>query len=345
MKIIRLCILTVAMLAAGTLCAENYKTLLVLDNYTIPTDLKGAKIGRFIMPQKETISILKDASELFEISENRELRLRRNKIITATSAMSYLITVQYGNKQKTFEIVKDDFIKNKVVAHRGAWKNSGASQNTLGALQYAIDLGCQASEFDVWMTKDKRIAVNHDADLQGLIIEKRALADLQQIKLNNNEIIPTLEDYIHLIKGQNKTRIVLELKSNKGNDNILALADSCVQIVHRMNAQAWVDYISFDYRGLKLIRSMDPTAHTSFLEHSVDLDLQKIDAMSGIDYHFSLYDKIEKLHERCKMLKLTMNAWTVNDQERMEHFLDMDIDFITSDEPEMLLKIIELRKQ
>lgn len=344
MKIIRLCMLVVALFVAAGISAEGSKTLLVLDNYTIPMDVKGAKVGSFIVPNNEKVSLVKDDSGLFEIAKTGDIVLKKKKSITASSPMSYVITVQYGDQQKTFELVKDEFIKNKVVAHRGGWKHSGASQNTLGSLQHAIDLGCQGSEFDVWLTKDKKIALNHDSDLEGRIIEKTTLADLQTIKLNKGETIPTLEQYINLIKTQNKTRIVLELKSNKGNKNILELADSCVQTVHRMNAQAWVDYITFDYRGLKVIREMDPTAHIAFLENSVDLDLQKLDGISGIDYHYSLYDKMERLHERCKVLGLTMNAWTVNSEEWMKRFLDMDIDFITTDEPEMLLKMIESRK-
>lgn len=344
MNFIRLCILSVLISVGAMLSAQNSKALLVLDNYTIPMDMKGAKVGRFVTPKDASVSIVKDESGLFEIGKTGELMLKKNKVITSTSPMSYIITVEHGGEQKTFEIVKDEFIKNKVIAHRGAWKHTGVTQNTLGALQHAIDLGCQGSEFDVWLTKDKKIAINHDNDLEGRIIEKTTLADLQTIKLKNDEVVPTLEEYIKLIKTQNKTRLVLELKSNKWNENVLALADSCVQIVHRMNAQAWVDYITFDYRGLKVIREMDATAHTAYLEHSVDLDLQKLDGVSGIDYHYSLFDKVEKLHERCLMLGLTMNAWTVNTEDWMKRFLDLDIDFITTDEPEMLLKMIEERK-
>lgn len=344
MNFIRLCIFSLLISAGAMLSAQNSKALLVLDNYTVPMDMKGAKIGRFVTPKDAPISIVKDESGLFEMGKTGELTLKKNKVVTSTSPMSYVITVEQGGEQKTFEIVKDEFIKNKVIAHRGAWKHTGVTQNTLGALQHAIDLGCQGSEFDVWLTKDKKIAINHDNDLEGRIIEKTTLADLQTIKLKNDEVVPTLEEYIKLIKTQNKTRLVLELKSNKWNENVLALADSCVQTVHRMNAQAWVDYITFDYRGMKVIREMDATAHTAFLEHSVDLDLQKLDGVSGIDYHYSLFDKVEKLHERCLMLGLTMNAWTVNTEDWMKRFLDLDIDFITTDEPEMLLKMIEDRK-
>lgn len=134
-------------------------------------------------------------------------------------------------------------------------------------------------------------------------------------------------------------RLVIELKSNGSNPNVIALADSVYNLVTKMNAQAWVDYISFDYRGLTKLRSLDASAHLSLLEPSVPLDLQKLDGMSGIDYYYTLFDK-DKLFERCKALGLTTNAWTVNDEVAMKKLLDQGIDFITTDEPELLLKVI-----
>lgn len=324
--------------------AQQYIPLLVLDNYTVPMDIKGATVGRFVVPNNEVVTLVSDNSDLFEITKEGELKLKKNKVVTASSPMTYEVVVKYGDKQKAFDIVKDEFIKNKVVAHRGGWKHSGASQNSMGALKHAIELGCQGSEFDVWLTKDHKVALNHDADLEGKIVEKTTLADLRTVKQNKGEVTATLEEYINEIKKQNKTKLVLELKSNKRNDNILALADSCVNIVHRMKAQAWVDYITFDYRGLKVARALDATAHLAFLEPSVDLDLQKLDGMSGIDYQSGQYDKIEKLKERCDVLGLTTNVWTVNTKELMKKFLDLNVDFITTDEPEMLLKMIEDRK-
>lgn len=319
---------------------NNKSKLLVLDNYTIPTNTKGAKIGTFMSPNNESITIVNDLSGIFEIGKNNELQLKKNKEIASDSPTVYTITVKDGNQEKSFDIVKNDFIKNKVVAHRGAWKHSNVSQNTLGSIRHAIELGCEAAEIDVWLTKDNKVVLCHDMDLDGRIIEKTDLADIKAIKLKNDESAPTLEECLELIKSQNKTRLIVELKSNKWNENVLALADSVVDIVHRMNAQAWIDYISFDYRGLKAIREKDATVHLSFLEPAVDLDLQKMDGMSGIDYHYSNYDKMEKLYERCSALGLTTNAWTVNDEKLMNRFLNMNLDLITTDEPEMLLNII-----
>lgn len=344
MKILQSFWVALFLLIATVANAQEYKALLVLDNYAVPMDVKGAKVGQFVAPDNKAVTLVNDASDLFEVTKEGELKLKKNKVVTGSSPMVYTITVDCGGEQKSFDIVKDEFIKNKVVAHRGGWKHSGASQNTIGSLKHAIEIGCQGSELDVWLTKDHKTVLNHDADLDGKIVEKTTLADIQTVKLNKGEVAPTLEEYIDVIKTQNKTKLVIELKSNKKNANIIALADSCVNIVHRMRAQAWVDYITFDYRGMKVIRALDPTTHAAFLEPSVDLDLQKLDGMSGIDYRFTVYDSMDRLKERCDALGLTTNVWTVNDKDEMKKYLDLNVDFITTDEPEMLLEVIKSRK-
>lgn len=318
---------------------QSSRSLLVLDNYTVPVDEKGAFIGNFKSSDKNNIQIIGDESDLFEVSDNI-LKLKKHKSIKQSSQPIYTIVVSDGTENRTFDIPTDNFNQNNVIAHRGAWKNTGEAQNSLGSIREAIKLGCYAAEIDVWLTKDNNVILCHDWDLDGKIVEKTNLDDLKTVKLSNEETAPTLQEVLELIKTQNKTKLVIELKSNKSNDNVIVLADSVVDIVARMSAQAWVDYISFDYRGLTKIREKDKTAHISLLEPAVELDLQKLEGISGIDYHHSNFNDKSRLFERCAILGLSTNAWTVNNEERMNELLDNDINFITTDEPEMLLKII-----
>ena len=50
----------------------------------------------------------------------------------------------------------------KIIAHRGYWQTSGSAQNSLASLVKADSIGCYGSEFDVWLTADDRLIVNHD---------------------------------------------------------------------------------------------------------------------------------------------------------------------------------------
>jgi glycerophosphoryl diester phosphodiesterase len=52
-----------------------------------------------------------------------------------------------------------------VVAHRGAW--SAAPQNSLAALEGAIELGCDMVELDIRRTRDGRLVAVHEPRIQG----------------------------------------------------------------------------------------------------------------------------------------------------------------------------------
>jgi glycerophosphoryl diester phosphodiesterase len=80
------------------------------------------------------------------------------------------------------------FENNVVVAHRGAWKQQNLPENSIAALEHAIALKCAGSEFDVRMTKDDVLIVNHDADYHDLNIEEHDYKQSwQSFKLSNGE--------------------------------------------------------------------------------------------------------------------------------------------------------------
>ena len=58
----------------------------------------------------------------------------------------------------------------KVIAHRGFWNCEGSAQNSIAALQKAQEIGVYGSEFDVSITADGIPVVNHDVDIDGLVI-------------------------------------------------------------------------------------------------------------------------------------------------------------------------------
>ena len=101
----------------------------------------------------------------------------------------------------------------KVIAHRGYWDTPGSAQNSLRALAKADSVGCFASEFDVWMTSDGVLVVNHDADINGVHIETSPAKKVLAEKLSNGENVPTLDSYLQLAAKQ-PSRIVLELKTH-----------------------------------------------------------------------------------------------------------------------------------
>ena len=241
---------------------------------------------------------------------------------------------------QSFRIVNDQFHRNKVIAHRGAFKNTGASENSIAALQHAIKMGCQGSEFDVHMSADSVLVVNHDPSIQGITIATSPAAQLGNLRLSGGENMPTLEAFLKAGLNQNTTKLVLEIKPTTNKTRALQLAKKTVEMVKDLKAQAWIDYISFDYNICLEIKRLDPYARVAYLNGDKSPLVLAADKLWGFDYHFSVFQKNEHWILEAKQAGLTINAWTVNDEALMKWFLDRKVDFVTTNEPELLLKLV-----
>lgn len=102
----------------------------------------------------------------------------------------------------------------QVIAHRGFWKTDGSAQNSIAALVKADSINCYGSEFDVWLTADNQLVVNHDSTFKGVNMQKSTAQQCTAVILDNGEQLPTLRQYLEKA-GQLKTRLILELKSHK----------------------------------------------------------------------------------------------------------------------------------
>lgn len=230
---------------------------------------------------------------------------------------------------------------NKVIAHRGAFKKNNLPENSIASLKEAIRLKCYGSEFDVHLTKDNLIVVNHDEDFQGIPIASSTYAELRQKTLHNGEYLPTLETYLGEGIKQNHTKLILEIKVAANLLDTLTLTDAVFAMVQKMNAGAWIEYISFSYEALLRILQHDPAAKTAFLAEINDelpVETLKRDHIRQADYDFNIYQTGDWFN-RAHSLGMTINAWTVNDKKDMLTLLENKIDFITTNEPELLLSL------
>jgi glycerophosphoryl diester phosphodiesterase len=241
-------------------------------------------------------------------------------------------------------VVKESWNKNQVIAHRGAWKKNGIPENSIASLKEAIRLGCFGSEFDVHMTADSILVINHDAEFLGLPIAKLSYQELLAKKHSNGEDIPTLEAYLREGMKQKRTKLILELKPSKiSQERDLQMTAKAVAMVKKLKAEAWVDYISFSYEILKQVKVLQPKANVAYLNGDASLEKLKADGFYGADYNMAVYKKGEWF-EKARELGLTINAWTVNTAEDMKWFLDNKADFITTNEPELLFEVLKTRR-
>jgi len=113
--------------------------------------------------------------------------------------------------------------KTYVIAHRGA--HIGIPENSLPAIQKAIDLGCDYVEIDTRATKDGRIVSVHNSTIDQYVPGRKGKVSdfsLEEIKTMDigertgpewkNTRIPGIEDILQLCRGQ--VGIYLDLKEN-----------------------------------------------------------------------------------------------------------------------------------
>lgn len=239
-----------------------------------------------------------------------------------------------------YESMSQNKVVTQVIAHRGAWKNTGVPENSIAALQHAIQLGCYGSEFDVHMSSDSVLFILHDHSIQGIHIEKASASELRGIKLSNGESLPTLEEYLEAGKNQN-TRLILEIKSSSiSKERSLALAKKCVEVVHKLNVASITEYIAFDFAVCKRVKELDPNAMVTYLNGDKSPEELAVAGLDGLDYQFSVLKKNEAWLQDAHARKLITNAWTVNDEETMQWLISRRVDFITTNEPEKLIQLL-----
>lgn len=230
----------------------------------------------------------------------------------------------------------------QVVAHRGYWKTEGSAQNSIASILNAGRIGAYGSEFDVNLTCDGALVVNHDFTYHGLKIYENTLADLRcdTLRLSNGEIIPTLDEYLEASKQYPEMKLVFELKS-EGDPQYEAVAlPACVEAITRLGVADRVEFISFSLSACKEFARLMPKNIVEYLGGEIaPAELHKM-GITGIDYEYNVfYEHPEWIGEAHK-LGMVVNTWTVNKEEDMRKLLELGVDQITTNEPELAQRVI-----
>jgi len=137
------------------------------------------------------------------------------------------------------------------VGHRGA--SALAPENTLAALELAVELGCDMLEFDVLDLVDGTLVLAHSGDLHEVShgaargrVRRRDLADLRRVAPG----LPTLDEALAFC-SDHLPGIQLDLK-RRGIE--AGVADALRR--HEVLDRSWVS--TFDARSLRRIAELEP---------------------------------------------------------------------------------------
>lgn len=187
-----------------------------------------------------------------------------------------------------------------IISHRGK-NNHSFKENTITAIKTALSKDyIDGVEFDIRITKDNILVLNHGAIHNGKIIKYTTLKELS---------LDTLKD---LLKQIHTSKLILiEIK-----DNDLKIIDVLYKLIKKVNLNIYIH--SFHKNILLDFKKKYPQYKIGIITFNNDLNLEKYDFIS-------LYHKSYK-----KQNKLTF-LWTVNNKNKMLEYLNKNISIITDD--------------
>ena len=231
----------------------------------------------------------------------------------------------------------------KVISHRGYWTAPNSAQNSLASFTKADSVGVFGSEIDIWLTADDKLIVNHDRVYKGTDInmEKSTLKEITSIVLPNGENIPTLDAYLRLVAAKPDTRLILEMKSLSDLKREDLAAEKIVKALRKYNLLDRTDIIAFSINACLAFKKLMSDGRIFYLNGDLAPRSIKKLGLTGIDYSMSVLRKNPKWVEQAHKEGLEVNVWTVDTEEDMRYFIDLGVDYITTDYPERLQALLK----
>ena len=211
--------------------------------------------------------------------------------------------------------------KTAITAHRGYWKCEEAkgAQNSTTSFRLAQEYGLWGSEFDVRLTKDDVVVVNHDDDINGKVIRDYNYDEIKDELLSNGERICTLEQYFGQGKKSRKTVLVLEIKPMGSDADDEILLNKCIQALkdYGLFNPKRVIFISFSLYTCKRLAKLCPAFTNQYLEGDMAPSELKALGINGIDYEQGVFARHPEWVKEAHDLGMSVNVWTVNSEENM----------------------------
>jgi len=234
------------------------------------------------------------------------------------------------------------------VAHRGG--SAYAPENTVAAFENAVKMGVDYIELDVHLTKDGYPVVIHDDSLERTTdgtgkVKDKTLDELKELDAGSwfsdefkGEKLPTLEEAMDFVKG--RAGLFIEIKS--GNDLCDGIEEKIVELIREKDMVREVIVISFNYDRIKNINELDPEIATGFLYGGNVPDVCEMALNAGVDYISPSWQAVtEDIIKEAHSNNIGVSLWTINEPDIMKKFIDLGVDAITTDKPDLLLKELE----
>lgn len=241
------------------------------------------------------------------------------------------------------------------MAHRGGAKvpQNEAIENTLEAFACAVGLGYRYIETDVQVSRDGEVYIFHDDETDRLLGRPGpfiALSDdeIAAVRVGERVRVPTLREA--LIRFP-EVRFNIDLKHPQ-------TIEPTIRVVRESGAENRCLFASFSHQTLATARRMAPDIATSMSPQEVAAlrlgPLRRIRAHATAGRAVAAQvparrGPVTVVHERfisaAHDLGVQVHVWTVDEPEEIRRLLDLGVDGIVTDRPDLLKDELVARGQ
>lgn len=276
------------------------------------------------------------------------------RFFTLTGTLLLLFIYSFGSAQAIdniltkFHDARSEYVM--VAAHRAG--HNGHVENSLSAIQHAIDIGVDIIELDVKVTKDSVVVLNHDGKINRTTNgtgdpEKYTWEELQKFKLEmpdgtlTNERLATFEEALLLVKG--KAMIDIDIKTC----NLKPVVDA----IKKTGTANQVFFFDNDYDALKEVLVMLPEALIMPRTYDYNMADSALKVFSAEVVHIdeSFYTSEVSELIKSKNARIWINALDGADRQiiigngpaAIDSLVRFGANIIQTDEPEKLIGILK----
>ena len=226
--------------------------------------------------------------------------------------------------------------------HRGA--RALVPENSMASFSKALAIGVTTLETDIAVTSDGVLVIHHDQELFALVRQPGN----EHVRLALETKVNPVEPGNTLEAGEFATKLVAAIKKAglEKRTAIISFDWRTLQVVQKLAPEIATTYITARQSWLDTIKSKEGgvspwVAGFQFKEHgSVP---RMIKAAGGKTWSSYFNDLDRSQVKEAQSLGIQVLAWTVNKPEDIARVMDLGVDGIVSDRPDLVLAEMERR--
>ena len=268
---------------------------------------------------------------------------RRTMAVILTAVVGVGLFYIYDLVRNGSELSEELLIETEITAHRGSSRT--APENTIPAIEAAVEEMADSVEIDVQMTADGVVVLGHDASLKRVAGVNRSIASMTFEELEKLDVgswfsseyagtrIPSLSEVLELCSQ--KTSLKIEIKYVGKNSE---LPEKTAEMVREYGMENQCVITSTNLSYLKRVKEALPEIRTGYIISAAygnfysSEDVDFISIRSG----FVTSALMQNAHEQGK----AVYAWTVNTKSELERLTLLGVDGIITDRPVLAREIV-----